>query len=183
MRSLPPNCQAFDAAVRADLMRPVVGASRYFVTKDGEIYSSMGRTLRRLSPTKSGGRGGVYPMLSISGDDGRIRRRYVHRIVLESWCRPPESGEECRHLDGNPLNNRLDNLAWGTSQENTNDKFLHGTQPKGEACHSCKLMDSDVARIRNMLAAGLSKRRVAKDFGVTEGAIRYAIRNRATQHA
>jgi hypothetical protein len=30
-----------------------------------------------------------------------------------------------RHLDGNPKNNRLENLAWGTYKENAQDRELH----------------------------------------------------------
>jgi hypothetical protein len=35
---------------------------------------------------------------------------------------------ECRHLDGNSLNNTLENLRWGTKAENETDKFLHGNR-------------------------------------------------------
>jgi hypothetical protein len=30
-----------------------------------------------------------------------------------------------RHLDGNPDNNHIDNLCWGTQQENIEDQFRH----------------------------------------------------------
>jgi hypothetical protein len=33
----------------------------------------------------------------------------------------------CRHLDGNPINNRLENLRWGTHKENKADAIKHGT--------------------------------------------------------
>lgn len=29
---------------------------------------------------------------------------------------------ECRHLNGNPVDNRLENLCWGTHSENEYDK-------------------------------------------------------------
>ena len=52
----------------------------------------------------------------------------IHRLVLEAFVGPRPSGMECRHLDGNPANNRLDNLAWGTKFENDMDMFRHGTR-------------------------------------------------------
>ncbi len=51
----------------------------------------------------------------------------VHRLVLTAFVRPCGEGEECRHLDGDPSNNRLDNLAWGTPDDQVHDKYRHGT--------------------------------------------------------
>src|SRR5215469_1648817 len=51
---------------------------------------------------------------------------YVHRLVLLAFTGPAPAGTECRHLDGNPRNNRLENLAWGTRSENSLDDVVHG---------------------------------------------------------
>jgi hypothetical protein len=53
---------------------------------------------------------------------------------------------QCRHLDGNRSNNRLDNLAWGTPLENGADKARHGTA-KGERNGRAKLTAAKVRRI------------------------------------
>jgi hypothetical protein len=58
---------------------------------------------------------------------GRKDQRFVHRLVLEAFVGPCPEGMECRHKDGNPGNNRLDNLAWGTRKENHADSVEHGT--------------------------------------------------------
>ena len=39
---------------------------------------------------------------------------YIHRLVLETFVGPCPPKMQCRHLDGNPLNNKLNNLKWGT---------------------------------------------------------------------
>lgn len=55
-------------------------------------------------------------------------KRYVHELVLEAFDKPrPAPHYQVRHLDGNPHNNRLRNLAWGTPAENAQDKIRHGT--------------------------------------------------------
>lgn len=71
----------------------------------------------------------------------------VHRMVAAAYCRWPEprriTGEcvEVRHLDGDPSNNRADNLAFGTPRDNHRDAKRHGT-----AARPC--LDADqVARI------------------------------------
>lgn len=57
---------------------------------------------------------------------------WIHRLVLETFIGPAPEGLQTRHLDGNPRNNRLDNLCWGTPKENQADRALHGTDNKGE---------------------------------------------------
>jgi hypothetical protein len=52
---------------------------------------------------------------------GRGHKKQVHHIVLSAFGAPRPSGQECRHLDGNPKNNRIENLAWGTRRENVGD--------------------------------------------------------------
>lgn len=58
----------------------------------------------------------------------RFRRRYVHEMVLTTFDRPKQPGEQCRHLNGNSLDNRWpENLAWGTPSEDNYDRVRHGT--------------------------------------------------------
>jgi hypothetical protein len=53
--------------------------------------------------------------------------RGVHQLVLRAFVGPPEPGHIGRHLDGDPTNNALINLAWGTHSDNTKDSLGHGT--------------------------------------------------------
>lgn len=55
----------------------------------------------------------------------KIKSHTVHRLVLETFTSPCPLGMQCRHLDGNKLNNRLDNLCWGTPKENSQDRTKH----------------------------------------------------------
>lgn len=56
----------------------------------------------------------------------KSNRIVVHKLVLEAFVGPKPEGMECRHLDGNPANNHLTNLVWGTSAENKKDIVRHG---------------------------------------------------------
>jgi hypothetical protein len=42
---------------------------------------------------------------------------------------------ECRHRNGNPTDNRPENLAWGTPTQNALDKILHGTHHLAARTH------------------------------------------------
>lgn len=62
----------------------------------------------------------------------RAKRLYLHRAVLEAFVGPCPDGYECRHLDGNPTNNRVENLVWGTPSENMQDRWRHGTMKNAD---------------------------------------------------
>ncbi len=107
----------------------------------------------------------------------------VHRLMLEAFVGPCPPGMQCRHIDGNPANNRIENLAWGTRSENVMDAVRHGTHGalkcKGELNTSAKLATNDVRQIRALLASKtLFQREIGKRFGVcanTIGAIHRGI--------
>lgn len=63
---------------------------------------------------------------------GRKLRFQVHRLVLQSFgIFPTEENMECRHIDGNPKNNHIENLEWGTRRENIEDLKKHsGKYPR-----------------------------------------------------
>jgi hypothetical protein len=59
--------------------------------------------------------------------DGKRHNLFVHRIVAEVFIGPCPGGMICRHLNGDPADNRAENLAWGTWHDNFDDAVRHGT--------------------------------------------------------
>lgn len=73
-----------------------------------------------------------YRMVNIGGYGRKRngRRARIHRLVCETFHGPqPHPGHEVRHLDGNHLDNRVENLAWGSRSENKKGAVRHGTNP------------------------------------------------------
>lgn len=88
------------------------------------------RTLRGkvLKPQQSGRASGVRYLGVFLSKDGIVRQQKVHRLVALAFM--PEGnqdGMEVCHNDGDPYNNRLENLRWDTRSGNHNDKHRHGT--------------------------------------------------------
>lgn len=69
---------------------------------------------------------GGYPRVSL-WENRRVKYRGVHQLVALAFIGPRPEGQEVRHLDGNPLNSVLANLAYGTPSENVQDCLRHGT--------------------------------------------------------
>lgn len=124
------------------------GFPNHRVGDDGSIWSRAKRggyggvsvTWRRLKGTRQ--HSGYLRVCLV-----RKRYTFVHRLVLEAFRGPCPAGEVCRHLDGDPSNNRLDNLKWGTPQENAHDRIRHGTSLRGERHSLAKLTEDLVKRI------------------------------------
>jgi predicted XRE-type DNA-binding protein len=137
------------------------------------LHPVRGKVLR---PTKQAS---GYSYLRLS-KDGRVRRFAVHRLVLMAFVGPcPEDHEAC-HRDGDPTNDSLQNLYWGTHSQNVKDAVRHGTHVdnKGED-HGCSLLrEKDVRRILQLLKEGShTQAKIAKLFGVSRANIS-AIKNR-----
>jgi hypothetical protein len=49
----------------------------------------------------------------------------VHDLVLTAFRGPAPAGHVARHLDGNPSDNRIEKLKWGTRSENNQDTARH----------------------------------------------------------
>ncbi len=60
-----------------------------------------------------------------------LNKHRLHRLICEAFHGPCPEGQECRHLDGDPSNNRPENLVALTKQQHHK---LHGT-PELEEYH------------------------------------------------
>ncbi len=113
---------------------------------------------------------------------GDCRQATVHRLVLESWVGPCPAGCECRHLNGDKLDNRLENLCWGTSLENKEDRRRHGTTASGSRQGHAKLTESDIPVIRLLLSSGKTQQAIARQFGVHRVTISLISRGKTWLH-
>lgn len=155
--------------------RPIAGYEGVYEVSDQGRVRSLDRLVRANSGWRSTGIRYFTP--SPSGKNRKYKKvllrnpkkQYlVHRLVLEAFVGPRPDNCEARHLDGDPSNNRLDNLAWGTKAENEADKIKHGTLLCGTANPASKLTEADVLRIR-----ASNKRQVdlAQAYGVSQAVI------------
>jgi len=133
--------------------KPISGCSDYMVSDQGRICR-----LRKTPPKSRNG----YHTVRIKKDDGTLTTISVHRTVLETFKCPCPPGLESRHLDGDKGNNCLDNLEWGTWEENHADAILHGKRMD-------KLTKSDADEIRQ---SSDSIHAIARKYGVCRKHVR-----------
>ena len=113
----------------------------------------------------------------------KTKRMAVHRCVLLAFIGPCPKGYQCRHLDGNPQNNQLDNLRWGTPQDNADDRQKHGNTARGEKAGGAKLNPDAVSQIRHLYANGdFNQYDLAKLFNVSRPTITAIMTRRNWKH-
>ena len=104
----------------------------YWVTEDGRVFSTKWRNPRELAQNI---RGPGY-LAVMTTEDGKIKGRYVHRMVAETFLERTESESEVHHIDHDKRNNHLSNLKWVSHSENISESLKHyGVRHMGEVSH------------------------------------------------
>ena len=121
----------------------------YEVSNYGRVRSWTGNKKGKLLATRKDKCG--YVTLGLSNKDGR-----------KTFVGERPKGLQIRHLDGNPGNNYLSNLAYGTPKENGQDAVKHGTSLRGERNRKSKLISADIYLIRLLEGFGWTNPLIAK---------------------
>lgn len=101
---------------------------------------------------------------------GKINTR-LHVLMCTAYHgERPSKKHVVRHLDGNPSNNKKENLIWGLQKENCEDTVRHGNSTRGSKNARSVLKEKDVKKIKRMLGK-IPSRIIANNFGVSEQTI------------
>lgn len=135
----------------------------YLVSIDGEVYNEKTKILLKQTPNNSGY---IRYTLRINGKN---ISKLAHILVMETWGKQKlASNQVINHKDGNKINNNLKNLEVCSKSEN--------------ALHSCYILKNNVKPViriinENEIQEYPSIKEAAKQLKVTDGAIRYALKN------
>lgn len=100
--------------------RSVVGyEGLYSVSSDGLVWSDRRKKVLKPSLDKYGY---YYHVFSV---DGLRKTVKSHRLVAEAFIPNPENKPTVDHLNGNKKDNRVENLAWATNKEQSNNPVTY----------------------------------------------------------
>jgi len=135
--------------------------------RNGRPYRKKERIL------KPGVHTGGYHFVILYTGDGEHEQRYVHRLVMQTFC-PVDNGLQVNHKNLDKTDNRLENLEWVTPGENQGHARGRGRfHGRTNARFHRKLTPAQVDQI--LIAPGSSEE-VAAQFGVS-GSMILHIRN------
>ena len=105
--------------------KPIKGFDGYFINDLGEIKSirTFKGTQERILKSSKNQQGYItYNLMR----GGKVFRKPLHRLLMETF-KPNKDNLPCiNHIDGNILNNSLDNLEWCTYGHNEKEAYRLG---------------------------------------------------------
>lgn len=98
-------------------------APGYWISNLGSVHSF--KSNKRLKVSKNVSE--KYPALRLCfGDKNSSKLFTLHRLLAENFVPNPDNLPVVRHLNDDPDDYDLDNLAWGTSKDNWQDAINNG---------------------------------------------------------
>jgi hypothetical protein len=98
------------------------------------------------------------------------KRKLVHRLVAESFIENSELKPCVNHIDGNKLNNYIENLEWCTYSENEKHSHVYlGKITNGIKCR--KLLPKDIPNIKKLYSSGIFQKDIALIYNVSASTI------------
>ncbi|AQQ20238.1 MULTISPECIES: HNH endonuclease [Burkholderia] len=176
-----------EGCVDAERWKPVLDFPDYAISDYGRVKRLTTRTRAKagsiLKPCNRS-KDRPYPSVDLSRN-GKRRTQMIHILVARAFLGPaPFVGAEVNHIDGDKTNPHFRNLEWVTSSGNSLHAYEAGlADARGEANGQAKLTEAMVREIRD-LAVGRrgEKTRIARQFGVSETAIRDILNGRTWSH-
>lgn len=168
-----------------------IGFPDYCITKDGRVYSL--KVNRFLKPAKNGYKGGNYFFVHIYDYQHNLKNVTIHRLVAKTFIKNDDvvNKTHVNHIDGNKLNNHIENLEWVTPSQNNihanktglrkptfltdqnkipqEDEILHDWTEYGKT----DLSDDDVYKICSMLEDGYRVCDVSRMTGYDRRFVQY----------
>ena len=136
--------------------------SNYLISKDGQAYNTKTHVLLKQTPNQSG-----YIRYTLRINNKNCSK-LAHVLVLETWFEEEFNGRVVNHKDGNKTNNNIENLELISKSENAKHA-IYQLQKIGKPV--IEIIDEHNTK------EYLSIMEAARSKEVTEGAIRYALRN------
>ena len=138
----------------------------YEINKVGNI-----RNCKTLRPIKCRiNKKGYYVVTVRENNNTKIRR--VHRLIAETFIPNPENKPQVNHLDGNKLNNGINNLEWATCIENITHAISNGLYNNfGERNGNSKLKKEEIPCIKELIKNGKNIQDIAITYNVSRSAI------------
>lgn len=136
--------------------------TNYLVSKDGQVYNTKTRILLKQTSNQSG-----YIRYTLRIDNKNCSKQ-AHILVLETWTDQDLTGKVINHKDGNKSNNNIINLQVVSKSENAKHA-IYQLDKIGK--HVLEVFNNEtIKEYQSIMQA-------AREKQVTQGAIRYALKN------
>ena len=132
----------------------------YEIDSNGNVYS-----LRNGLILKSYSNGIGYMKVNLYDQNGHCKKKYVHRLVAESFIPNPNNLQEVNHIDCNKQNCNVNNLEWCDRKSNLQHSYEHGLKRTCES-HGCSKLNWNA--IHDIRTKVMPQKEYAKKYGIAQ---------------
>lgn len=157
-----------------EIWKPIINYENiYEISNFGRVKRLIGYRCRkeRILRPREQKSGHLYVSLC---KNNVVKNYRIHRLVLSAFMGQCPPGTEGCHNDGDPKNNKLENLRYDTHRNNMQDSIKHGTiaNHKGSRSGMAKLNEWQVRIIKRLLEDEyLTPKEIAGIFKISRQAI------------
>ena len=149
-----PGYSNYEASSDGDIRRAVDGQAKNHWARKGRVR------VRSIGKAK-----GKVKLRLFSDKEQRFKSVHAANMILLAFVGPkPSPKHHACHRDDDRLNDKLDNLYWGTAKENKADALRNGRVAQGERHGCAKLTTDQVREIR--AAKNVTLTQLAKQFNM-----------------
>lgn len=131
----------------------ITGFSNYSISEDGVITNIKTKTIKKPWLGKVG-----YYYIDLYSNN-KSTKIAVHRLLAQAFIPNPDNKRTVNHIDGNKLNNKLDNLEWATQSENSQHAYDTGLKIPIRL-----ITDSEYQIILDKFFSGVSLTDIVKEY-------------------
>ena len=149
--------------------KTISGFSSYSISLDGEVKNNSTSIIKKQQKNKYG-----YLMTTLISDEKQTKKMFIHRLMLLAYnYNENHANLKVNHIDGDKLNNSLENLEWCTSKENTHHAIKTGLYSDDRDA----IKDETVIAIRKEFVPGQKGNRLIlmKKYSVKKSMFYYII--------
>lgn len=108
--------------------------------------------------------------------NGKKRTARIHRLVAEVFIPNPNNYPCVNHIDGNKLNNHIENLEWCTHQQNMQHASLNNLVNRGKTTRIKQLtLNNEVVKVYKSI------REAARETGICRDSITKCLKGKQQQ--
>lgn len=167
-----------------EIWKKVHGFSNYEFSNLGRIKTLNWKNSKQTTIMIPNVSQGYYKTILVN-DLKEYKSILVHRMVAIAFICNPENKKEVNHINGNKLDNSIDNLEWCTRQENMSHAYDNNLVYilKGSEIGNSVLKEYQVLEIRKKFIPRVYSRvKLAKEYGVSEATIKDILYKRTWNH-
>lgn len=140
----------------------------YQVSNEGRIkdlnYRGKGKEVILKGTNQTNGQTNYKRTVVRLCKDGTGKDYKLHFLVAKTFIPNPNNYKCINHIDGNPLNNNVNNLEWTTQKKNVAHAIDHNL-----IIHRIKTIDRET--MIELLNNGFNYDEIAKELGIAKGTV------------